>query len=642
MTQSGQGEEPSARPAREGIVLPSDGGEPLLPGMTAGPVAPGGSADGRPPAGGFPASAPPGGQTWGTPWGPGGQESGQPSDQDRQPPPDGRWGVPEQSSWGDRNPPQGGQGHPGPLPPEGAGPASPAYGGHPGHDGSAAAPGPHDAYGSTAGGTGFGGAPAPQAGGGYGGHPGPDSGVPASHGGADAYGAHSGGSTTPPPYGAAPGPQAQPGGGYGGAPAPHGGADAYGAQPGGYGGHQGPAGPADAYGSAYGAPAHHAYGASPAGGGPMPPAAPDGSEGATQFLPPVPAGGGDEGATQLIPPVGPGALPPEMPAAHDSEETRYLGLPQQNAPGAAHLPHHGGPDAEATQYIAPVTDQPPGQPYGAPAQPSGDGSRQPPAEFDNLFRNDAAGPAGSTQQLPRVEYGGPVQAAPTAHPAGPAGGGRGVRGGRGGGRTGSRLPVIAAVGVGIAVLGVGAGALIGSGGDDEGGGNETVAASAPATQEASPSPSVDPAREQAVELDKLLAVSGDSRTTVINAVADVKACRDLGRAAKDLREAAGQRSKLVTDLAGLSVDKLPNQQALTAALTKAWQASASADNHYAAWADQVGGKKGCKKGQARTTKQTEAGNRDSGTATAEKGKAAGLWNEIAKQYGLTERQPTQL
>ncbi|MBK3633179.1 hypothetical protein JHN52_09495, partial [Streptomyces sp. MBT97] len=35
MTQSGQGEEPSAQPAREGIVLPSDGGEPLLPGMTA-------------------------------------------------------------------------------------------------------------------------------------------------------------------------------------------------------------------------------------------------------------------------------------------------------------------------------------------------------------------------------------------------------------------------------------------------------------------------------------------------------------------------------------------------------------------------------------------------------------------------------
>lgn len=34
MTQSGQGEEHSQRVAREGIVLPSDGGEPLLPGMT--------------------------------------------------------------------------------------------------------------------------------------------------------------------------------------------------------------------------------------------------------------------------------------------------------------------------------------------------------------------------------------------------------------------------------------------------------------------------------------------------------------------------------------------------------------------------------------------------------------------------------
>lgn len=44
MTQSGQGEEPSAQPAREGIVLPSDGGEPLLPGAagTPGPAAPAG------------------------------------------------------------------------------------------------------------------------------------------------------------------------------------------------------------------------------------------------------------------------------------------------------------------------------------------------------------------------------------------------------------------------------------------------------------------------------------------------------------------------------------------------------------------------------------------------------------------------
>ena len=206
------------------------------------------------------------------------------------------------------------------------------------------------------------------------------------------------------------------------------------------------------------------------------------------------------------------------------------------------------------------------------------------------------------------------------------------------------MPVIAAVGIGIAVLGVGAGALLavgGGGGDDDSGDKRTVAASAPATDD-SPSPSADPARAQAVELDKLLADSGNSRSTVINAVADVKGCDNLPDAAKDLRDAAKQRNQLVTRLSGIEVDRLPDHAALTTALTKAWQASASADNHYAAWADQTAGKKGCKKGQARATNQTQAGNRASGVASAEKAKAAGLWNGIAKKYGLTERQPTQL
>ncbi|EPJ39750.1 hypothetical protein STAFG_3243 [Streptomyces afghaniensis 772] len=129
---------------------------------------------------------------------------------------------------------------------------------------------------------------------------------------------------------------------------------------------------------------------------------------------------------------------------------------------------------------------------------------------------------------------------------------------------------------------------------------------------------------------------------MINAVADVKGCDNLAQAAKDLRDAAKQRNQLVTRLSGITVDKLPDHAALTTALTKAWRASASADDHYAAWADQTAGKKGCKKGQARVTGQTQAGNRASGVASAEKTKAAQLWNGIAKKYGLTERGPTQL
>jgi len=207
--------------------------------------------------------------------------------------------------------------------------------------------------------------------------------------------------------------------------------------------------------------------------------------------------------------------------------------------------------------------------------------------------------------------------------------------------------VIAACGIGIAVVGIGAGALLGSGGKDEEA-PETVSASAsvsesaPASASASPSP--DPGEQQAVALDKLLADSGASRTAVINAVNDVKSCSNLTQAAKDLRDAAKQRNALVTQLSGLAVDKLPDHAALTTALTDAWKASASADNHYAAWADQVASHKGklCKKGQARSTAQTEAGNRESGTATTQKAEAAKLWNAIARTYGLTERQPTQL
>jgi hypothetical protein len=122
----------------------------------------------------------------------------------------------------------------------------------------------------------------------------------------------------------------------------------------------------------------------------------------------------------------------------------------------------------------------------------------------------------------------------------------------------------------------------------------------------------------------------------------VKQCNNLDGSASDLRNAAQQRTALVTRLSKLSIDKLPDNAALSTALTKAWQASANADNHYAAWADQAKGGHGCRKGQARSTGQTAAGNRESGTASSQKVKAAALWNTIASKYGLTQRQPTQL
>ncbi|MFC4471951.1 hypothetical protein ACFPH6_46970 [Streptomyces xiangluensis] len=301
------------------------------------------------------------------------------------------------------------------------------------------------------------------------------------------------------------------------------------------------------------------------------------------------------------------------------------------------MPPAADPDAQATQYIPPVPAQPGGADAAYGIRPGAPGDRQPPAEFDNLFRESSGGPD-ATQQLPQFD----PQAAPGGRAArrerGSAGSGRGN--GNGGSSRG-RIPLIAAIGVGIAVLGIGAGAMFSGGGDDGGDENKTAAATAP-TEKESASASADPAKAQAVALDKLLADSNDSRDAVIKAVANVRACTNLGQAATDLRNAAEQRNGLVTRLAGLSVDKLPNHAQLTAALNSAWKASALADTHYAAWADQVAAKKGCPKGKARTTPQTRAGNRESGTATTQKAKAAPLWNSIAQTYGLTERQPTQL
>ncbi|MBO1337647.1 hypothetical protein [Streptomyces sp. VRA16 Mangrove soil] len=402
--------------------------------------------------------------------------------------------------------------------------------------------------------------------------------------------------------------------------------------------------------------------------GPMPQAAPQGAydADATQYIAPQPAGAADAtqymppagaaDATQYMPPqTGAAPLPPETPA----ESTQFLGralqqpMPQQPMPGALPDAVPGGPagaDSEATQYIPPVPGQPQAAPYGI--RPGAPGDRQPPAEFDALFRTEPEGAAASTQQMPRFDphtqnphaqnpqnpqnaHVPPVQ--PQGYEPEPVARGKGRAG------TGSRGPLIAAVGVGILVLGIGAGALLGGGDDDKKSDTTTTVSDSSSAPSESASPSADPAKEQAVALDKLLAESNNSRSAVVRSVANIGACKELPAAAKDLRDAATQRNDLVTQLSALAVDKLPDHAQLTDALTRAWKASASADSHYAAWADQVGGNgKLCHKGHARSTPQRRAGDTASGTASQQKARASKLWNGIASQYGLTQRSAVQL
>ncbi|MET7617116.1 hypothetical protein [Streptomyces sp. NPDC005408] len=587
MTQSGQGDEQqqsAARPAHEGVVLPADGSEPYIPGVSEAQVAP---AGGRP---------------WGEPWGPQQGGPGAPGMPDMS----GDPGI--QDGWGEApQPGYGGQ----PLPPQGS-PSPAGYGGQP------PAQAPQPGYGAHAHG--------PDAQAGYGAQPLPAPGAPAHAlppaGAAQGPAAHDGyGAHALPPYGAPAQPLppagAQAQGGYGGEPLPP----------------QGPAGPAG-YGQGSAPDAEYGTQVLPAQAGsygvqpqPLPNA-----------LPPHLAAASDSDATQYIPPVAPGALPPETPA----ESTRFLGAMPGQGPAA-------GPDADATQYIAPVPPAPTAAPFGI--RPGAPGDRQPPAEFDSLFRTD--GPAGqtpdSTQQLPRFEaprvqfqqhgqqqqqqqrqYQQPQYEPHDLDPEPRA-------------RKSSRVPVIAAVVVGCAVLGLGVSMVMFSGDDkkDDPGTGKNVAASSAAPSN-DPKAAADPAKAQAEALDKLLADSNNSRSAVIRSVENIKQCENLDQAATDLHGAAEQRRGLVTRLEGLTVDKLPDNAALTSALTKAWQASASADDHYAAWAQQVKGKKGCKDGKARNTGQTAQANRASGDATKAKREASGLWNTIATKYGLTERRSDQL
>lgn len=409
-------------------------------------------------------------------------------------------------------------------------------------------------------------------------------------------------------------------------------------QHGGYGQH-----PAQGH-QQYGGQAQQ-YGQQQGGYGQVPPAQPlpqaQQPSPYAQPLPPEsgPGAGGDAEATQYIAPVPggpvPGGLPPENPA----ESTRYLGQPQQQP--AYGQP--GGQDADATQYIPPV---PGGAPYDI--RPGTPGERQPPAEFDNLFRSDE--PAGATQQMPRFDpgqqqYQGGRAPAPEYQPAPPySGPDDGLpQDGQGEGRRkkSAHVPLIAAVVVGCAVIGLGAGALM-SGGDDDKDAKQPVASASSPAAKTSGAPAADPAKPQAEALDKLLADSNNSRSAVIGAVEKTKSCTDLDKAVADLKGAARQRRDLVTRLQGLTVDKLPDHGQLTASLTKAWQASASADDHYAAWAAQAKSKKVCKHGHARTTSQTQQATVQSGEASKAKRQASALWNTIAAKYGLTKREATAL
>jgi hypothetical protein len=223
--------------------------------------------------------------------------------------------------------------------------------------------------------------------------------------------------------------------------------------------------------------------------------------------------------------------------------------------------------------------------------------------------------------------------------------------GSGGGSRMSRKAVIGGV---VAVCAVGA-ILVGvlSGGDDT---KPKDKAKAKHTAAQSTDPSAQPsgsasssgsssalsadAQAQAQALSTLLGNANASRQAVIGAVGAVKKCDNPAAAQTALTQASAQRKELMTKLAALKVDKLPTGKQLVDQLNQAWQASANADDAYAAWAGDFA--QSCDPTKVGSDANLQSGDQASGTATTAKGQASGTWNAIAQQAGLPSLSPAQL
>jgi hypothetical protein len=150
----------------------------------------------------------------------------------------------------------------------------------------------------------------------------------------------------------------------------------------------------------------------------------------------------------------------------------------------------------------------------------------------------------------------------------------------------------------------------------------------------------DARRQAAVRLAGLLALSVTDRAAVTRAAEDVRSCGpSLHQDAQIFAHSASSRQQLLSRLATLSGrSALP--AALLADLTSAWQASAQVDTDLARWArDNIA--RGCRHG-SRSDTYLRASAIPESRATAGKLAFATRWNAIARPYGLTTYQPSQL
>ena len=150
-----------------------------------------------------------------------------------------------------------------------------------------------------------------------------------------------------------------------------------------------------------------------------------------------------------------------------------------------------------------------------------------------------------------------------------------------------------------------------------------------------------PAQQQAANaLAALLAQSVTDRSAITGSVSDVNQCGPaLSQDAQTFDTAATSRQNLLSRLAGL-----PARTALPASmlqdLTRAWQASASADQDLSQWAQDESAGACTPDDHADPHFQAAVG--PDNQATSAKQAFVSQWNPIASEYGLANYQWNQL
>lgn len=137
----------------------------------------------------------------------------------------------------------------------------------------------------------------------------------------------------------------------------------------------------------------------------------------------------------------------------------------------------------------------------------------------------------------------------------------------------------------------------------------------------------------------MLSQSASDRTAIINAATDIGKCGpNLNADPKVFEDAAASRRTMLASLATMpGRGTLP--PALVSDLTQAWQASITADQAYAQWAnDEV--TQGCVRNDTSDPGYQATGAQDQ-QATQYKDSFVVLWNPIASGYGLTQYSADQ-